>query len=238
MKAWRSVFRVALVSLLALVGGSQSRAQMTNSSLERTNELTGTGSVVSLPGLTIHGGEKKFIEATGRMALTDGILEFIAVASQGRDYESLLALDCKPSELQFALLLIGCETGAVPGHAKAGEKPGSPLMLELEWQDEGQTRSVPVERLLVDRRTKKTPDALLWVFNGSYFAKSPVTNREVFQADEEQAFIALWWEPSVLINLGAEYGDPYRGDNQGFEVKTSAVPPKDTPVKLILRKRG
>jgi hypothetical protein len=238
MKKGRNISPIVVAIMLSFAWAVQSRGQTNDSSLEITNELTRAGSVVSLPGLTIHGGENKFVEASGKMALTDGILEFIAVEAKGRDYESLVALDCKPSELQFALLLIGCETGAVPGHAKAGERSGSSLVLELEWQDEGRTRRTPVEQLLVDRHTKKAPDGLPWVFNGSYFAKSPITDRDVFQADEERAFIALWWEPSVLINLGAEYGDPYRGNKQGFEVKTSSVPSKDTPIKLIVRKRG
>ncbi len=238
MRKGQNISPIVLATLLVFASAVQSRAQTNASSLEKTNELAQSGSVVSLPGLTIHGGEKGFVEATGKMALTDGILEFVAVDAKGRDYESLLTLDCKPSELQFALLLIGCETGAVPGHAKAGEKPGSPLVLEIEWQDQGRARRVPVEQLLVDRRTRKSPESLPWVFNGSYFARSPITNRDVFQADEEQAFIALWWEPSILINLGVEYGDPYRGDKQGFEVKTAVAPAKDTPIKLILRKRG
>ena len=193
----------------------------------KTSELARSGSIVNLPGLTIHGGENKFIEATGKVALTDGILEFIAVAPEGRDYESLLTLDCKPSELKFALLLIGCE---------ADEKRGSKLALEVEWQHDGKPKRVPIEQLLLDRRTKKSPAGLPWRFTGSHFAKDPISGREVFQADQEAAFIALWWQPAILINLGGDYGNPYRGDGQGFEVLKTAVPPKGTPVKLILRK--
>ena len=192
--------------------------------LAQAETLTRTGLITNLPGLTIHGGADKFIEATGKVALTDGILEFIAVEPEGRDYESLLTLDCKPSELKFALLLIGCE---------AGETNGSPLALEVEWQG----KRMPVERLLLDRRTKKSPSKLPWRFTGSYFAKDPISGREVFQADQEAAFIALWSQPSILINLVGDFGNPYRGNDQGFEVLQSAVPPKGTPVKLIFRRR-
>lgn len=201
----------------------------------QTSDLARAGSVVHLPGLTIHGGKEKFIEATGRIALTDGILEFIAVEPEGRDYESLLILHCRPSALQFALLLIGCEPGTSAHVARPGEKLGTALRMEVEWQSDGKAQRHPVEKLIINRRTGKPPAKLPWVFTGSHFVKNPVTEREEFLSDAEQAFIALVWQPGIVINLGGEHGDPYRGDDLGFEVNKAAVPPKGTPVKLILR---
>jgi hypothetical protein len=181
-------------------------------------------SVTNLPGLAIHGGTNKYVEATGKTATTDDILEFIAVEAEGRDYESLFTLDCRPSALKFALLLLGCDPG---------ERNGSPVSIEVEWQD----KRIPVEQLLIDRHTKKPPGRLPWIFTGSYFNRDPISGNEVFRADEEQAFIALWWQPSVLINLTKDYGNPYRGNDQGFEANAKLLPPKGTPVKLILRRR-
>lgn len=194
-------------------------------------------SAVHLPGLEIRGGEKKYVEATGKVSLTSGILEFIAVEQGGRDYESLFTLECKPSALNFALLLIGCETGAVPREVKSGGKVGGRLRLEVEWQADGKSKRVPLEKLLINRKTKKSPAELPWVFTGSKFVKD-IEGREVFLADSEQAFISLWWSPAVLINVAGEFGNPYRADDQGFEANTSAIPAKDTPVKLIFRKLG
>jgi hypothetical protein len=207
----------------------------TANSLAETSDLARTGSIIHLPGLEIRGGDKKSIEATGRVSLTTGILEFVAVESGGRDYESLFTLDCKPSALKFALLLIGCETGAVPHEVKSGARVGDRLHLEVEWQSDGKSKRLPVEKLLVDRKKKKSPAELPWVFTGSRFVKD-IEGREVFLADSEQAFISLWWNPAVLINVGSEFGNPYHGDDQGFEVNAAEIPPKNTPIKLILRK--
>ncbi len=96
---------------------------------------------------------------------------------------------------------------------------------------------MPVEQWLIERRTKKSPAVLPWIFTGSYFTKNVLDGRDVFMADEEQAFIALWWQPSTLINLKKDFGNPYRGGDQGFEANTNALPPKGTPIKLIFRKR-
>ena len=185
--------------------------------------LTGTAraeSITNLPGLVIHGGTNKYVEASGQTATTDDILEFIAVETGGRDYESLFTLDCRPSAMKFALLLIGCDTN-------------SPVRIEVEWQ--GKRR--PVEEFLIDRQTKKSPGALPWIFTGSYFNQDPISGKEVFRADEEQAFIALWPQPAVLVNLTKDFGNPYRGGDQGFEANAKLLPAKGTPVKLIVRRR-
>jgi hypothetical protein len=234
LAAVRSVLLPVLIGVPARAGRADDAEVH---ALSQTSELAHAGSVINLPGLIVHGGDHKFIEATGRVALTDGILEFIAVEPTGRDYESLLTLDCKPSELQFALILIGGESGSLPQQAKAGEKVGDRLQLEVEWETDGKVRRVPVEKLLRDRRTKKSPVGTPWIFTGSYFAKN-FDGHDVFMADQEQAFIALWWSPSALVNVGGEYGNPYRGENQGLEIDRSAVPPKGTQVKLILHKSG
>jgi hypothetical protein len=197
--------------------------------------LAQSGPITNLPGLVVQGGENKFIEAKGKVALTDGILEFIAVESEGRDYESLFTIECKPSALEFALLLIGAETGAPPNKAKSGEKIGDRLNIEAEWRLEGKTTRVPVHQLLIQRRNDQPLDDAAWIFTGSYFIKD-ISGRDLFIADAEQAFISLWWNPAIPINLGGDFGNPYRADDQGFRAHTARLPPKGTTMKLIFRK--
>ena len=118
---WFGIFFLSAV----LAGGAEP-------SLVDTGAIRRAGTDVTLPGLVIHGGAKKSVEATGTISLADdGILEFLAVEAKGRDYESLLTLECRPAALQFALLLIGCEPGVRPTSAPAGAKTGTPLALEV-----------------------------------------------------------------------------------------------------------
>jgi len=185
------------------------------------------GEVVQLPGLRVH-PETKLVEATGHIVLTNGILEFLAVEAGGRDYESLVTLTCRPSALKFALLLVGCPEG---------ETNGAPLRIEIEWESGGKTNQLPVEALLLDRRTGQAPARLPWIFSGSYFSPDLSGSNQVFAADLEQAHVALWWQPAALINVRAAAGNPYRGDDQGFEVNSQRVPPVGTPIKLFFRRR-
>jgi hypothetical protein len=207
----KTFFYVCLLSALIVVAGA-------------ANET------VNLPGLTIKGGTKKSVEATGTVCLTNGILEFVAVERGGREYESIFALDCKPSSLKFALILIGCDPG---------ETNGTRLLVDVEWKKNDKTHRQPVEKFLINRSTTNPPPAALtWIFTGSHFATNPITGKQVFQADEEQGFIALWNQPSILINLSDQFGNPYQGGDQGFEVNTATVPPLETPVKLIFSPRA
>ena len=185
------------------------------------------GELVRLPGLRVQ-SEEKIVAADGHIALTNGILEFLAVEAGGRDYESLVTLDCRPSALKFALLLVGLSEG---------ETNGAALRLDIEWESRGKTNRLPVESLLLDRRTGRVPGRLPLIFTGSYFAPDLSGSNQVFLADVEQAHIALWWQPSALINLRATTGNPYRGEDQGFEVNSQLVPPVGTPVQLLFRRR-
>ena len=185
------------------------------------------GEVAQLPGLRIQ-AEEKIVTATGHVALTNGILEFVAVEAGGRDYESLLTLTCRPSALKFALLLLGLHDG---------ETNGSPLRLDVEWEVAGKPHRVPVETLLLDRTTGKAPAPLPFIFSGSFFGPDLTGSNQIFHADIEQAHVALWWQPSVLINVRGDRGNPYRGEDQGFEVNARLVPKAGTPVQLIFRPR-
>ena len=188
---------------------------------------SGWSEVVQLPGLRVH-AETKLVEAAGHIALTNGILEFFAVEAGGRDYESLVTLTCRPSALKFALLLVGCPEG---------ETNGAPLRIEIEWESGGKTNQLPVEALLLDRRTGQAPARLPWIFSGSYFSLDLSGSNQVFTADLEQAHVALWWQPAALINVRATAGNPYRGDDEGYAVNSQRVPPVGTPITLSLRRR-
>ena len=191
-------------------------------------EKPGREPVARFPGITVHGGEVPWVAATGRVAASDAeVLEFVAVETSGRDYESLLTLDCKPSALQTALLLIGC---------KARGKEGSGLVLELEWCAETGVRRIPIEEALRERRTGKPPRPLPWRFTGSRFVRLPGAETEVFLADAEETFIGLYGHDGLLVRLGEDFGNPYRDAEGGFGANTVRLPPKGTPVKLILRK--
>ena len=54
--------------------------------------------------------------------------------------------------------------------------------------------------------------------------------------DKAQCVVIVPELKKAAFVIGGEYGNPYRGDNQGFEANKAAVPPTGTPVRLILRR--
>jgi hypothetical protein len=95
---------------------------------------------------------------------------------------------------------------------------------------------MPVEMLLMDRKTKRPPVELKWIFSGSPFVRDVTDHRWVFLGDQEQAHIAVWCQPGIPVNLGSNHGNPYQDEEAGFDVNTKAVPPEGTPITLIIRR--
>lgn len=205
------------------------------------------------------------ISIEGSVCLERGILEYLAVAPGGKEYESLFRLHCRPMHLQQVLLMAGYEIGEPAAEARgdysadqskrAADAPlaatppadywsktaGTPtrVAIDVEVQDDaGAWVRRPVEAYLVDRETGWPPERLRWVFTGSYFVEGDAERPGFFAADRARSVIALWYDPTCLLNLADDVGNPYRGEDAGLEVNPATLPPRDTPMRLILRPAG
>ena len=185
------------------------------------------------------------IEITGIVCSKEGILDFLAVISGGREYESVLALDGKGSLLNLDLLALGAEPGptqelldAMKKEAKEGDKLpakiGTALRITAEWQKDGKTVSVPATQLMIDRKTKKPVADGVWIFTGSYFIKDEKANKDFYAADEDEALIGVRYMRDAVINFEKDLGDPYIAADAGCEVNKELAPDHGTAVKLII----
>lgn len=194
------------------------------------------------------------------VCLERGILEYVAVAAGGKEYESAFRLHCRPAHVQQALLMAGWQPGEVaaeargdyaedanpvarpPGAPATAQPPadywqrgGGPTRVEIDAeiaQADGTWPRQPLEHFLLDRATGGPPARLRFVFTGSFFAQRGEESR--FAADVTLCVIALWYDPTALFNVAAQVGNPYRGA-AGLELNPDTVPPRDTRVRLILR---
>ncbi|KPJ56613.1 MAG: hypothetical protein AMS16_02090 [Planctomycetes bacterium DG_58] len=188
----------------------------------------------------------KRIEIEGRFCLKEGILDYLAVASGGQEYESVVALNCNGSRIHSGLLAMGAKPGPTqqlidelkknpPKGRKVPERPGTALDISFEWKHDGKSYSVPAGRTLFDRGKKKVPEGGYWVFTGSYFAKDlEDETKEFYMADVDRALIAVLYTGSAVINFSHDAGNPYAGEDTGYEVNKALVPPEGTPVKLVI----
>ena len=217
-----------------------------------------------LPGIALD-VDAHVVQLDGVICLDRGILEYVAVARGGKEYESVFALDCRPSQLKTALLIAGYREGgldptmrgdfAPQADPAAYERPaGAPdrtpypagyeedrlaeptrarIAVEVRQAD-GCWERRPLESFLLDRRTARPPEQLTWAFTGSFFRREGERGPEYFIGDVEKSVIALWYDPTALLNLTQDVGNPYRGETVGIELNQQALPAKGTPVRLVL----
>ncbi|MGB2985917.1 MAG: YdjY domain-containing protein [Phycisphaerae bacterium] len=228
----------------------------------------------ALPGIVIE-QHAQTLQVEGEVCIEEGILEYLAVAEGGKEYESVFALNCRPSHLQAAMLIAGYQAGEVAPELRGDFSPqadpatnippeGAPqvtnpsneyfakaateptrVTIDVDVrQPDGTWRRYPIEHFLIDRstglpvrctQTGRSPSRLTWAFTGSFFYRDEQTRLEFFVADAEKSLIALWYDPTALLNLTQDIGNPYRDGSAGFELRAANLPSKGTSVHLIFQ---
>jgi len=175
--------------------------------------------------------EKKIIELDGRICLEEGPLELFACAEGGKEYESVVCIKGDPWQLHLALLLLELKPGGGPQYQGDPTKPfGDTVIIEIQWEQDGKTIRKRAEDLVYDTRRKAAMPHVEWVFVGSKFEKDPDGNN-YYVANRDRSIVTVFHDPYTVIDNPLKAG----GDDTVYVVNTKAVPPKDTPVVLIIR---
>lgn len=186
-------------------------------------------------------------EVKASVCLDKGILDYLCVApDSGKEYESLLRLQCRASSLHAALLALGARPGALDDafkgqgrgdreRGKSGAPKGARVRLSVRWRAGGHEREAPVSAWVIERATGRPPEGLAWVFTGSFFAPRADGKGKVYLADEERIIVAMLYHGACVLNLASAAGSPYQGDDKGYEINAAAVPPVETPVWVVFR---
>ncbi|MEW5734194.1 MAG: YdjY domain-containing protein [Thermodesulfobacteriota bacterium] len=154
-----------------------------------------------------------------KTALKEGILEFLLVSEQGKTYESAFEVEGNmPSELNFALILIGCEAAPYDKFIACTQKEGGQAelfksypasLLSLKLLQNG--KPVSMDSVIHNREGK--PSDLIWVYTGGQ------TIEGRFAPDGSRNFIAIWPNLASVVNLFSANQNPYRGP-YGFDMNT------------------
>jgi len=187
---------------------------------------------LDLPGLKVDVKNKRMI-LDAKVCLSDGILEYLMCLPNSFEHESVFMTKVKPELIHMGLLLVQAEQMPYKGRSEIMKKlkaNKSRLKILIQWQKDGKTVSVDLNKLLIDRsfKDKKTLAEDLWFFAGSYF-----TERNVYAANIHQSVVSLQQHPASVIHYGKASEDPYRSGRGGFEVNSKLCPPIDSAVKII-----
>jgi hypothetical protein len=148
-------------------------------------------------------------------------------------HETVVTFEAKPSEVHKALVGLGLQPGKpVVGEGdKPPEGPEVKLFLEVP-ADEGRTRRLPIEKVLVDPRTNRPMPKVQWRFTGSVMTQpDPNKPAKVYGADLTGTLISIF----PVTNQTVFQTNLTMKEEKYVKLETNKLVPKvGTAVKLII----
>ena len=193
--------------------------------------------VVSLPGGVQCDRTRMQVLVPGEVAIDVGFLEQVACIRGTREHESLVVVECRPSEVHAALLLLGIESGA-PGrwtYSETGVSRVAPrgdrLRVEVRFVDPtGAVQQHPIGAWIVGEPGDQPFPTLPWIFGGSRV--DPTTG--FYAADASGSLVGLVTFGDEVLGLESVVADSIEVDVAVWQARTPVIPAPGTPVLLIL----
>jgi hypothetical protein len=158
-------------------------------------------------------------------------LEFFCVTSGGNEYESVLRTPAKPSDIHFALLMLGLTPGEpatfspvrhlwLPPH-------GPPLCIHCRYMLHGRAMDVPAYRMMRSVKDKKGMPPSVWVFDGSRVMPSGV-----YAADLAGYVVSICNFDLTMIDVPSLVSNA--NETLEWEYNPDLVPAKGTAVTMVI----
>jgi len=180
--------------------------------------------------------KNKRVVVLGQVCQTKTPLEFLACLVDTKEHEAILSFDTKAFLVHAGLLATGAKAGT-PVQFRPTYVPakGTVIEITLKWKDEqGEVKSCPAQQWILNTKVNK-PMQQDWVFAGSGFYVNESTGQRTYKA-EGGDFICVSNFPSAMLDLPVE---STQADAQLlYETNTEMIPPKGTPVTMILSPKG
>ena len=176
-----------------------------------------------------------------KVNMSDGAIEYLICTPRGSTHESLLVTDAQPTDIHFAMLLLGAKGAGIlapaPGDAPPGEinaeylkraprLKGDSITLSAKWKGaDGKEKKAFIEDWVLNLTDNKPAPRGPWIYTGSMFAE------EKFLAQLQGTVASIVSNPAALIN------NPRRGsdNDQIWAVNTKAVPPLETALEVTIK---
>ncbi|MGZ8921104.1 MAG: YdjY domain-containing protein [Limisphaerales bacterium] len=178
--------------------------------------------------------------------MTTGMVEYVIVTTTGKVHESLLRTDAEPIHIHTAMLLLDLKQSDDSASESAAffdakkQIPGRALKIEVTIPGPA-ARTSPVHTFLAFASSKapvKASDLPTWIYNGSRFATSPLTDTppsgtptngaRTFLAQREGSIVSLIADPAALVNNPR----PDRENDELWTLHTPAIPAVGTLVQV------
>ncbi len=178
------------------------------------------------------------IRFPAKVNMEEGLLEYLVVLAQGKIHEALLITEISPTHLNLAftllrytasreLFIIPDEDGRLTDkypEVPAAIKAGARIAIDVEWNDNGSTRRVPINEWIQHAVKTTAMAAGPWVYSGSDF------NEGKYVPEMTGDIAAILVSPAAIINFPGT-------DNQDDTVWVAfpkRIPPQETNVTVII----
>ncbi len=201
-------------------------------------------SVIKLDETKYQVGAVKFDQKTreirfpAKVNMAEGLLEYLIVLAQGKVHEAMLITEISPTDLNLAFTLLrytaSQELFAIPNEdglltdkypdVPAAIKAGARISIEVEWDDKGTTRRVPINDWIQHSVKTTVMDAGPWIYSGSSL-------QEGKYVPEMTGDIA-----AILVSSQAIINFPGLGnqDDTSWVAFSKRVPPPQTNLTVII----
>jgi hypothetical protein len=173
------------------------------------------------------------ITVPAQVNMVRGLLEYALVGEKGKLHEALLITKARAFDLNLVLLLLNFKPDekwfVPPAKPKPLEdaRPEARLELLVRWNTPagGEEKTARLDEWVTDIITKKPAEPAPWIYTGSYLSEE-----KRFAAEVDGSIAALYHDARALLN------SPRQGaDNDEQWTPAAEVPPKGTPVTVIIR---
>jgi ketosteroid isomerase-like protein len=176
--------------------------------------------------------QRKLVVIEGEVAFREGFLEMFACPKGTKEHESLIAVNTKAYVIHAALLAVGAEPGRpVQFNPEYRAAEGPVIDIHILWRDAGgKKQTIRAQEWVRNTETQKEMEQD-WVFGGSGFWTDEETGTRHYYA-EQGDLICLSNFATATLDVPVESSQA--NDALMFEAFTERVPPRGTPVRLVL----
>lgn len=178
--------------------------------------------------------KEKAVVLVGEVCQTRAPLELFACLRGSKEHESVVVVDTKAYVVHAGLIAAGAEPGnPVQFYPEYIAATGPEVEITVRWKDSnGKLHTARAQEWVRNVKTEKAMEEP-WVFAGSQFVRDEETKLEYYRGDTEGDLICVSNFPSAVLDVPVQSSDS--DSALLFEAYTEHIPPRGTPVTLVLK---
>ena len=243
-RGWRAGAVLVVGGILNGCVSPESNSLIPASEVDLTAEESikppGPTGIIHLPGGIECRLDSREVLIPASIAIDSGWIEQIACLRGTREHESIFVVECQPSLVHSALLMIGLESG-VPGRwleTKRDDRyeieriapTGAPVRIQVRFTDtEGRCVESSVEEMVMGAPDGAVFPPTPWMFCGSRF-----DGEGRYVADYSGSLVGFATFGDEVLGLPGVISDQVSVDAAVWEIRSDKVPAPGTPVSLVL----